>query len=253
MLNLLLKSLVDQIVLLIVVLSNLSIAWKLHSDLSELRGGWSDNNVGHWEHITSLFLFLHRNFIIIILLLVGLLNRLRFEESFSFDEFSLVISLVSTELLAEFEHVRWLHLGSLWVNSVRELCYSLVGQKGIWLNFILHSLILWKSVSGDWSINYRTKVWVFFDDWCLASLVDILSCFEHLSKNLDSLSLDLSDTSFFVLSLLESDHIDSLLVLIFRFLLSFYQGWLKEVESLILNSLNVLFSFSPFSNLLLFH
>lgn len=164
------------------------------------------------------------------------------------------MNFVSGQFGAQFEFIwNWLEI-SLW-HRVKKLCDSIVSLQSIWLNFIFWSfLVKRKSISCDRSIDNWSKVWVLFDDVSLFSfLINILSSFEHLSENLNPLSLNFGNNSFFIFSFCKSDCIYSLCVFVFTFFLSFYQSALKKIQSLILNSFDVFFSFWPFSKLLIFH
>ena len=111
-------------------------------------------------------------------------------------------------------------------HALLQLSDSIVCEQSIWLYLVFGSqLIQGQTISGDRSIYHRPEVRVFLNNISLLSLlVNTFSCFEHLSQHLDSLSLNLSHCSFLVLSLLKSDHIDSLGMLVFTLLFSFNQG-----------------------------
>jgi len=132
---------------------------------------------------------------------------------------------------------------------------TLIWWKSLGLNFILIGfLVKRKAVSGDWSVDCWAEVSIVLDNVSLFTLdLDVFTGLVHLSENLDSLSLDLGESSFLVLSFLKSDLFSSLGMSLFSFFFSFNEGWLQQVEALVLQSSDVLLSLIPFSYLLFFH
>ena len=90
-------------------------------------------------------------------------------------------------------------------------------RKSFWLNFILVCLFIkGKSVTSDWSVNCGSVVGVLFNDVTMRAFkLNVLSSLVHLSKDLNSFPLDLSQSSFFILGLFVSDLLCSLGVAFF--------------------------------------
>ena len=136
-----------------------------------------------------------------------------------------------------------------------QLSYTLIGGEGLRLYFILIGFLIERqTISGDWCINSRAKVSIFFDDIPLLALdLNIFACFVHLTEHLDPLPLDLRECPLLILGLFQSDLLGPLRMLLLSLLLSLNQSTLKKVESFILKSLDIILAFVPFADLLILH
>jgi len=162
----------------------------------------------------------------------------------------LEVELYHVDVDAGFENLRLFALEE----SV-ELTETLVRRKSFRLNLILVSFFIkGKTVASDGSVNGGTEVSVLFDNITLLILkLNVLSCLVHLSQDLDSLALNLSQSALFVLSLSKTNLFSSLGVLFLCLLLTLDQSGLEQVESLVLETFDVVFTLAPFTELLLFH
>jgi len=109
-------------------------------------------------------------------------------------------------------------------------------------------------VTSDRGIDGRTEVSVLLDDVTLLILeLNVLSSLVHLSQDLDSLALNLGKSTLLVFGLSETDLFSSLSMFLLSLLFTLDESRLEQVESLILETLDIVFTFTPFSELLFFH
>ena len=188
-----------------------------------------------WPHLDLVdqALVLHNVGLLLLLLQLG------GDASLSLLQLLHVAHLTSGELAVEVEAELLnadLRLEDMVWQRSRELLNSLIRRESLWLNLVLVGLLVErKSMPSDGGINRRAKVGIIFDDISLSSFdLDVLSTLVHLSEDLNSLPLDLSESTLLILSLLESDLFSSLGVLLLSLLFSLNEGRLQKVESLIL-------------------
>ena len=111
-----------------------------------------------------------------------------------------------------------------------------------------------QAISCDGSVNGRAKVSIIFDDIPLQSLdLDVFASLIHLAENLDSLALDLCETSLLDLGFLESNLFSAMSMLLLVIFLTFNEGTLKQIQALILKTLDIVLTFGPLTDLLILH
>ena len=132
-----------------------------------------------------------------------------------------------------------------------QLLQASVRGKGFRLNFVFVCLFIkTKTISSDWSIHSRAKRSILFDYIALSTLdFNVFPSLVHFAENLDTVSLNLSQCSFLVLGFLETNFFGALGMLFLCLFLSFNQCTLKQIQTIILVSLNVIFPFLPVTNL----
>ena len=137
----------------------------------------------------------------------------------------------------------------------RKLIQTVVRGQRFRLDFVFVSfLVQGKSISRDGGVDSRAEVGVVFNNVPLFSLdLHVFPCFIHLTQNSDSLPLDFSERLFLVLSFVDPDFFSPLSMFLLLVLFPFYEGTLKQVQSLVLESLDLVFPFVPLSELLLLH
>ena len=115
-------------------------------------------------------------------------------------------------------------------------------------------LIETQTFSGDTCINFTSKVIVVLNDLSSGHRVhSILSGLNYLSEHLNLSPLNLSNQPVLVFSFSDLDFSDSPLVLLFDILLPLSQGWLQQIELIILDFLDLSFSLIPFLKFLFLH
>ena len=147
------------------------------------------------------------------------------------------------------------NLGLLHRQDIVEFLEALVARKSLRLNFVLVSLLVeGETITSDRSIDGRAEVGVLLNDiTALGVDFDTLASFVHLAEHLDTLALNLGESTLFVLSLLQTDFLSALGVLFFKVTLALNKRGLKKVEALVLNALNFLLALVPLAMLLLLH
>ena len=111
-----------------------------------------------------------------------------------------------------------------------------------------------QAISSDGSVNGRAKVSIIFDDIPLQSLdLDVFASLIHLAENLDSLALDLCETSLLDLGFLESNLFSAMSMLLLVIFLTLNEGTLKQIQALILKTLDIVLTFGPLTDLLILH
>ena len=147
------------------------------------------------------------------------------------------------------------NLGLLDSEDVVELLKSLIRGQSLRLDLVLVGLLVeGQTVTSDGSINGRAEVSVFFDNITALGIdLDALARFVHLTENLDTLSLDLGESTLLVLSFLKTDLFGTLSVLLFKITLALNEGRLQKVKSLVLDAFDLIFTSVPLTMLLLFH
>jgi hypothetical protein len=206
------------------------------------------------EQLLAFFLILLL-FFILPLLVACVDVDLRFAKSFHvlhilaiqlFPE--LVTDLLNTELSVE-------DLRLLGLKHVVELIETGERGKGFWLDFVLVGLLVEReTVTSDGRVDSRAERCILFDD-VTASAFDfnVFASFVHFTEHFDSLSLNLSEGTLFVFSLLKADLLSASSVFFLDVLFALDEGRLEQVESLVLKSFNVFVTLVPLTNLLLFH
>ena len=139
--------------------------------------------------------------------------------------------------------------------SAGQLLEALIGRESLGLDLIFVCFFVKRqAISSDGSINSRAEVSVIFDDVPLESLdLDVFASLVHLAEDLDSLALDLCETALLDLGFLESNLLSAVSMLLLVILLTLNKGALKQIQALILQTLDVVFAFGPLTDLLILH
>lgn len=148
-----------------------------------------------------------------------------------------------------------LRLEDLGRQRATQLFDALIRRESLWLHLILIGLLIQREAVARYrSINRRAEVCILFDDIALLALnFHVFTCLVHFPKHFDSLPLDLGERPLLVLRLLEPYLFRSLSVLLLGLLFSLDQSRLEQIESLILQPLDVFLSLVPLAHLELFH
>ena len=143
-----------------------------------------------------------------------------------------MISVLAGELLSELEpdlvHADQgaENLGLLDREDVVQLLESLVGGERLRLNFVFVCLFVQgQTVTSDRGVDGRAEVCILLDNVTALGIdLDTFASFVHLTENLDTLALDLSECAFLVLCLLQADFLGALSVLLFKVTLALDKG-----------------------------